>query len=804
MNVEQQSNATRAESRDTVHDQHQEVAAHPSDEAALSDTVKLTASNAAWMRLVGLSAGIGETLASRGDTHELLHRCTDVVVQRFGAAFVRIWTLKHEERMLHLQASSGEYTRLDGRYSRIAVGRFRVGHIAQTAQPYLTNDLANDSRIDDREWVQRQGLVSFAGHPLFADGRVVGVLAMFAHRPLPPTTLDELAVIADGLAQFLERRRAERERAEALERELEARKRAGEAMRRTAFLARASLALDSCADFKSTLARVSELVVNSLADWCLVGIVEEKALVNRALSAADTRLQELLDGLQPAGGGGVAPSPLIARTLDTGEPLLFRDFPDLFLVLGEPPDENAQGVYEQLKIRDVITVPLQARNQVIGICVLVADGSERRFTEADLSLAVDFARRCGLALDHARLLEDAQQKISERKWAEEALLRSEENLRQAAKMEAVGRLAGGIAHDFNNILTAILGYAELLENVFPKTSPAGELVSQLQQVGERACGLTRRLLSFSRKQSSPPRAVNLNELLGTLGDMLRRLLRENLELVFELDPNLGSMQADPNQIEQVIINLVVNARDAMPDGGRLTLTTNNVAIDASWSHLDVQPGPYVLLAVQDRGCGISEEIRAHLFEPFFSTKRAGEGTGLGLAISYGIVHQAGGFIDVESQPGQGSTFKVYFPRSEAVATKERARTTATHPPRGSETVLLAEDDDVIRELVARALRGAGYTVIEAADGDAALRAASGYAGIIHLLITDMVMPRVCGPALAEQLLNRRPGMQLLFCSGHIDTQLIKQQSRDQPCEFLEKPFTPDTLLRKVRALLDRK
>jgi CheY-like chemotaxis protein len=310
-------------------------------------------------------------------------------------------------------------------------------------------------------------------------------------------------------------------------------------------------------------------------------------------------------------------------------------------------------------------------------------------------------------------------------------------------------------------------------------------------------------LTFGRGQSPRPRLVSLTALLGSLGSMLRRLLGEDVRLVTDLDPAVGTVFADPGQLEQVVINLAVNARDAMPAGGTLTVATRSVELTASWSRPDVRPGRYVLLSVADNGCGMTDEVRAHLFEPFFSTKGTGEGTGLGLAIVYGVVRQAGGHIDVRSAPGEGSLFEVYLPLAEAEGTGPEPGVAPPGALAGTESVLVAEDDGVIRGLVGRALKAAGYTVLEAADGDEALRVASAHADRIDLLVTDVVMPRLGGRDLAGLLLGTRPGLRVLFLSGYPDAVLVRRGALAAGSDFLEKPFTPEALARKVREVLDR-
>ena len=381
----------------------------------------------------------------------------------------------------------------------------------------------------------------------------------------------------------------------------------------------------------------------------------------------------------------------------------------------------------------------------------------------------------------------------------------EDQLRQAQKMEAVGQLAGGIAHDFNNLLTAILGSTELLLAATPPFDPRREDLQEIGRAAHRAAGLVRQLLAYSRKQVLQPRLVNLNAIVHEMGAMLRRVVGEQIALQLHLDPSLGDVIADPGQLEQVIANLGVNARDAMPGGGTLTLTTANVSgarlTTASPEGLPLG-GPLVALSVGDTGTGMDDHVLAHLFEPFFTTKELGRGTGLGLATVYGIVRQSGGQIQVASRPGEGSTFTVFLPRAEAPTGGSRTAAAAEPPvPGGSETVLVVEDEDSVRHLVCRALRAKGYRVVEAAHAEAALVLAGTMPEPIHLLVSDLVMPGISGLLLAERMALSRPAMQVLFITGYAPEAVDRHGELAAAGALLEKPFTADQLARKVREVL---
>ena len=391
--------------------------------------------------------------------------------------------------------------------------------------------------------------------------------------------------------------------------------------------------------------------------------------------------------------------------------------------------------------------------------------------------------------------------ISERKRAEEETGRLEAQLQQAQKLESVGRLAGGVAHDFNNLLTVINGYSDLLLSQLAEPDPLWGYASEVRKSGERAAALTQQLLTFSRKQIVEPKPTDLSALVADAERMIRRLVGEDIVVTTVLDPTCGLVIVDPGQIHQVLLNLVVNARDAMPDGGRLFLQTSVTHLDAAYAaaHGEVRPGPYVLLAVSDTGTGMSEETRQHLFEPFFTTKEQGTGSGLGLSIVYGIVRQSGGWIWVYSEPGKGTTFKIYLPQSEAAAAAPVAPGAA--PPRGSETILVVEDQEEVRRLATKLLRDYGYRVLEAANGGEALLQAERHQGPIHLLLTDVVMPGMNGRELAERLAPLRPGIQVLYTSGYTHDVIAQRGVLDPGVAYLPKPFTAESLAAKVRQVL---
>lgn len=397
--------------------------------------------------------------------------------------------------------------------------------------------------------------------------------------------------------------------------------------------------------------------------------------------------------------------------------------------------------------------------------------------------------------------------IRRRKRAEEALVHSEEQLRQSQKMEAIGQLAGGIAHDFNNLLTAILGYGELLlSGPELADSPARKDIKEINRAAERAAALTRQILAFSRRQALRPAVVSLNDVLSGLEPLLRRTLGEDVNLVVRLESDLGQTEIDVHQFEQVLMNLAVNARDAMPAGGQLTLETANVELDHEYcrAHPEATPGSFVMLAVSDTGIGMDQELRSHIFEPFFTTKPPGTGTGLGLATVYGIVRQSGGSINLYSELGKGTSFKIYLPRVTSV--KEATHMDPEPSPlrTGEETILVVEDEAALRDLSSRVLGAAGYTVLTAASAEEALQIVGDADGSVDLLLTDVVLPGgMQGDDLAQFIKTSWCGLPVLFMSGYARSAVMHGGRIGEATDFLEKPFTPDALAAKVREVLDR-
>jgi PAS domain S-box-containing protein len=458
----------------------------------------------------------------------------------------------------------------------------------------------------------------------------------------------------------------------------------------------------------------------------------------------------------------------------------------------------------------VLVVPLDRRDEERSIIDRVSAGERIRQYETvrlrrDGSM-VEVAISVSPILDADRNVVGASKTardLTAQRRSDEALRLTEEQLRQAQKMEAVGRLAGGVAHDFNNVLSVILSYGEMLLSDMKQGEPMRADIEEIHKAGKRATDLTRQLLMFSRQQVLAPKVLDLNDLLASMDKMLQRILGADVDLVSLPTQPLGRVRADRSNLEQVIMNLVVNARDAMPRGGKLTMETDNVVLDDAYAqaHLGVKPGPHVMLAVSDTGTGIDKVTLARIFEPFFTTKESGKGTGLGLSTVFGVVQQSGGSVWVYSEVGKGTTFKVYLPRVDA-AVEIAGETVPPTTLRGSETILLVEDDDQVRIVARGILQRAGYHVIDARNAGEALLHSEKHPGTIHLLLSDVVMPQVSGPELAKRLASARPDMKVLCMSGYTDDSIVRHGVLEAHIAYIQKPITPETLTTRVREVLD--
>jgi signal transduction histidine kinase/ActR/RegA family two-component response regulator len=526
--------------------------------------------------------------------------------------------------------------------------------------------------------------------------------------------------------------------------------------------------------FQSALESVAEIVG---ARYAFLQVFDASGRVVQFLYHGMTAEQAARIGRWPERKG------LLGLVLESDAALRLSDLTRHPAFTGFPPGHP--------EMKHLLIVPIRVREKAYGQVYLADRQDGAPFSEADEAVVRSFTASVGLLLANVQAQKEQE--------------RLQQQFFQAQKMESVGRLAAGVAHDFNNLLTVIGGFTELLLARFPAEDPAHGQLEQVLAAAQRAAGLTRQLLAFSRQQVVVPRVLEVNQVVRDLAKMLVRLLGEDVELVTRLAPGVHPICADPGQLEMVLMNLAVNARDAMPEGGRLVLESANVSLDEAYarSHPDAQPGEHVVLTVSDTGCGMSEEVKAHCFEPFFTTKERGKGTGLGLATVYGIVRQCGGHITVDSQPGQGTTFRLYFPATASSAPVLPSRAARVAPrPGGGETILVVEDEEGLRRLIGPALEGVGYRVLLAPDAATALRLVETAETPVDLLLTDVVLPRTGGWELAEQLRARRPEVKVLFMSGYSDHTTLQQKVLEPGHHFLPKPFTTSELLEKVREALD--
>ena len=794
-------------------------------------------------RLATLAVEVGAALTGAESLRQGLQQCTEILAGRIDAAFARVWTVNEAESVLELQASAGMYTHINGGHARVPMGKLKIGRIAESGEPHLTNSVREDSWVGDPEWARREGMVAFAGYPLKIRERVLGVVAAFARKPLTEATLQAFSSVAHNLAQFIERKGTEEELRDGEEKYRVLYESSRDAIMMVAppewgFTAGnpAAIALFGARDEQEFLA---------VAPWSLSPEYQpdgelSSVKARQNIDAAMERGSHFFEWTHKKfSGEEFFAAVTLTRMIYRGQPLLQATVRDI------TERKRAEAEHTQL---------ITAIEQSAEAVVITNTNGDIEYVNPAFTWITGYSREEVLG-QNPRILKSGKQDpgFYQQLWAtilqgeiwhgelinrkKDGSLYTEEmniapvrsargevthfiatkqdvtgrktleaQLQQAAKMEAIGRLAGGVAHDFNNLLTIINGYAELLLDKFAADNQVGGQLKQIQDAGERAASLTRQLLAFSRRQVLASQVLDLNAVVSNVEKMLRRLIGEDVKLHTFLDPSLGRVKADPGQIEQVIMNLAVNARDAMPSGGNLTLETSNVELDEAYArtHATVKPGPHVMLAVSDSGVGMTPEAKTHIFEPFFTTKEKGKGTGLGLATVYGIVKQSGGSIWVYSELGQGTVFKIYLPTvSESPAARGHAKT-ETDTASGSETILVVEDEQGVRSLVRLALESSGYKVLEMADAESALAACANYDGPIHLLLTDVVMPQMSGPVVAEKVAALRPGIKVLFMSGYTDDAVVRHGVLSHDMPFIQKPFSPLALRKKIREVLGGK
>ena len=720
-------------------------------------------------------SALTQLMTSAQDSGHVVEAVARASTTLLGATATRIAVADPLERVLRDQGGFGidpQVNEVIADVSVVPYGQGIVGRIFEARQPEYVMDISQDPRLFNPRLVTHAGLRGFAGLPLRVGEEIVGVLAIL-FRESRDFTVEEkelMGLLADQAAISIHNAH--------LLQELKTHQRRLEA------LLGVSHQLSKLQPVESLLGTIAEacghlLQSESVGFW----LVESDELVvtgrwgdaREILVTPRLRLGESLSG----------------RVAVSGEPLVVADLANDPRLL--PAHRDAS---RRLGYRGMLVVPVKIGERVAGV-LSIRTKRQGGFAAEDMTVATAFASQAAVALENSRLYHETRRSYEE-------LSDTQDQLTQARKLEAVGRLAGGVAHDFNNLLTVMMGRSQLLLRRLGAQDPVRPDIELMQQTADRAADLTRQLLAFSRKQVLRPTVLDLTTLVSKMGEMLRRLIGEDIALATVLEPVLGHVKADPSQLEQIIVNLAANARDAMPDGGRLTLETANADLDAAYAcrHVGVRPGPYVMLAVSDTGIGMDPETQARIFEPFFTTKGPGLGTGLGLATVHGVVKQSGGHIWIYSEPGRGTTFKIYLPRVDEAVEPGETDPGLAELARGHETILLVEDEDTVRALARDVLRGHGYAVLEACDGREALRASAQHASAIHLMLTDVVMPYMSGRELAGRLAPSRPTMPVIYMSGYTDNAVVHHGVLDPDTVFVQKPFTPDALLRKVRHVLD--
>ncbi|GEM_PF-2134656 len=672
--------------------------------------------------LTSMCSDIGIVLGQPDDLRAMLQKCAEVMAGKLDVAFVRFWTLNREANLLELQCSAGIYTHIDGPHSRIPVGKFKVGLIAQEQKPFLTNAVIGDPRVHEQEWAKKTGMIAFAGYPLIVERQTVGVMAMFAQKPISETTFRALETVANSVAIGIGRKRME-------ERLMNARN-------QLEYVLQSSPAMSySCTPDDFAVTYMSNNVEKLLGHHAGQFVHDPKFWLDR-----------------------VHPD----------------DMPDVLELLSHLPEMN---------------------HLVLEYRFMHKDGSYRLMRD-ECNLARNEAGKpqeivgCWTDITQQRRMEDEQKKL-------------QEQLYHMQKLESIGTLAGGVAHDFNNILAIIHGYGTMLERSLGKDNPQGLYVAKILKSAERATDLVQGLLAFSRKQGSCQKPVSVNTIIAQVKNLLARLIGEDIALDVVLTDKDCVVMADSSQIEQVFMNLATNARDAMPDGGKLSIRTDVVKLDNKFVHDNGygENGIYVLISVSDTGTGMDEKTKKRVFEPFFTTKEVGKGTGLGLSIAYGIAKQHRGYITVESKPDNGATFQVYLPLIISTVENSAEKPVAASPC-GTETILVAEDEEEVRLLIKNFLEEAGYRVVEAANGCDALAKFMENKRDVGLLLLDVIMPGKNGRAVYDEARRAAPQIKAIFMSGYSESVLTRKIIQKEGLHFISKPFSQAALLKMVREVLD--
>jgi PAS domain S-box-containing protein len=802
--------------------------------------------------LGALDADVRAVLARHETLADMLRSYCEAIVHRLDGAFARIWVLNESAQVLELQASAGLYTHLDGAHGRVPVGKFKIGLIAQERKPHLTNQVVGDPRVGDQEWAKREGMVAFAGYPLLVEDCLVGVVAMFARHPLTDLALTAMSVLAGNIAAGIERKRWETELLEskrflrstldALSSHIAILDENGKIIEVNAAWVRFA----SQNGFRGQTAGVGDNYLGVCSSTA-GRFTEGASAVADGIRSVMTGVRDEFHLEYPCHGpqeqrwfivratrfGGPGPVRVVvahenitdrikaeqsARDSEQKFHQLADNISDVFwiaspdlntiyfvsagyeLVWGHPtgtlyalPHQRFESILAEDREHVLAvfgTLMKDARQVSVEYRIARPDGAirwvhDRGFQVRDA--AGQLVRVTGIATD-----------ITGRKQLETQLFQSQ-------KLETVGKLAGGIAHEFNSILAAILGQSELLLKELPAHSLLAENVNEISHAANRAATLTRQLLAYARKQLFQAEIIDLNEVIAGMKDVFQHLMGGAVQTRIFPAAGLKLVRSDAGQIEQVIMNLAMNARDAMPDGGKFTLETANVSVDAEAAgrHPDLTPGDYVMLSVTDTGAGMSPDVKTRAFEPFFSTKGVGRGTGLGLSTCYGIIKQSGGHITVFSEPGWGATFKIYLPQYEPQTKAAVSIPPPSNLPRGTETVLVVLKDLALREIVETLLKRLGYAVLTAGSAIEALNVTQRRElEAFDLLVVDLDMEPMSGWELAEKVVALRPRTRVLFTSDHTEPAAVYLGRWKKGHRHLQKPFAPAALAHKLREALD--
>ncbi|MBU4118026.1 MAG: GAF domain-containing protein [Proteobacteria bacterium] len=729
------------------------------------------------LALLLLSAEIGVALTKSRDMAGMLQRCTELLVLHLDAAFARIWTLDPEEEILHLAASGGMYTHLDGPHSRIAMTEeSKIGSIALHKRPHLTNTVLGDPQIRDQDWARREGIVAFAGQPLVIGDRVIGVMAFFAKQPLSEVILQSLCSVADEIAIGIDRVRFEAE------------------------LVQKNRALRTLSDCSEILVR-AKLEENFLAETCetivrqsgykiaWVGLKENNPQCGVRVAASAGDEGEYLDTIKISWADNKWGQGPTGKAIRTGKVDFCDDVDscDEFI----PWREAAQ----KHQIGSSVAIPLMQDGEPIGALNIYA-AQKHAFGQAEVNLLQE------LAIDVAYGIAVLRERVLMKKSAEEKA-QLERQVRQGQKMEAIGTLAGGIAHDFNNILAAILGFTDLAKYKLPENSDLRHDLDNVLQAGLRAKELVKQILAFSRQAEQERRPIEVYLIVKEAMKLLRASIPTNIDFQLDIDEKSGAALVDPTQVHQVVMNLCTNSYHAMrnDDSGILRVALRTIELNEKESLAMPQPGKYLELTVSDTGCGMTPEIMERIFDPYFTTKARGEGTGMGLAMVHGIVSQYGGDIQVESTFGQGTTLRVYLPQTESKG-QDLTRIISQQLPGGKERVLVVDDEPMVLAMHRNMLDRLGYQATALASSAAALAEFSSHPQEFDLVLTDMAMPGMQGDVLAQKIRQIRPDIPILMCTGFSEKLSPERAEAIGIGKIIMKPLLFRELANSIREFLD--